>query len=140
MVARLSDPALSPPSSYGDLLSSEEGLAMEVEKKSYSFLSDTIISLTVVNTADFPYYSGRDYWLEKKQGDKWLWIKDNGGAILTDMPAIQPGEIQKVNISFENFKTLITAGEYRVRDVFYPPSNEERKDPVSIAAYFTITE
>ncbi|MEM1505917.1 S-layer homology domain-containing protein [Domibacillus sp. 8LH] len=139
MVARLSDPSLSP-YSYDDLSSSEGGLTMEVEKKSYSFLSDTIISLTVVNTADFPYYSGRDYWLEKKQGDKWLLIKDNEAAIPTDMPAIQPGEIQKVNISFENFKTLITAGEYRVRDVFYPPSNEERKDPVSIAAYFTITE
>ena len=140
MVARLSDPALSPPSPYGDLPSSQGGLTMKAEKEGYKLSSDTSISLTVVNTADFPYYSGRDYWLEKKQGDKWLLIKDNGAAIPTDMPAIQPGESQKVNISFEEFKTLITAGEYRVRDVFYPPSNEEGKVPISIAAYFTITE
>lgn len=140
MVARLSDPALSPPSSYGDLPSSQGGLTMKAEKESYKLSSDTSVSVTFVNTGDFTYSSGRNYWLEKKQGDKWLQIKDNGGAIFTDMIGIEPGGIQEVKISFEKFKPLITAGEYRVRDVFFPSSNEEGMDQVDIAAYFTITE
>lgn len=140
MVARLSDPALSP-ASYGDLPSSQGGITMKAEKESYKFSPDTTVSLTIVNDADFHYISSRDYTLEKKQGDKWLQIKYISDlAFPGDMPSIEAGESQKVNIWFGLFKTIMTAGEYRVRHTFYPPSNEEGKDRVSVAAYFTITE
>ncbi|WP_050184160.1 S-layer homology domain-containing protein [Domibacillus robiginosus] len=139
MVARLSDPALSPPSPYGDLPSSEGGLTMEAEKKSYSLPSDTSVSLTLTNTAEFPYARSRIYKLEKKQGDKWLQLQyDVGLQFPADMPRIEAGETQKINLWFGSFKALITAGEYRVSHTFYPSMDEGEK--VSIAAYFTLTE
>ena len=140
MVARLSDPALSP-AFYGDLPSSQGGLTIKAEKESYRLSSDTAVSLTLVNTADFPYESSRVYTMEKKQGDKWLQIKYNDGmSFPADMPRIEAGESQRMNIWFDSFKTLMTAGKYRVRHTFYPSMNEEEKDRVSIAAEFTITQ
>ncbi len=139
MVARLSDPALSPPSSYGDLPSSEGGLMMEAEKKHYRLPSDTSVSLTLTNTAAFSYERNRMYRLEKKQGDKWRQIQYvTGLQFPADMPRIEAGETPKINLWFGEFKTLITAGEYRVSHTFYPSTDEGEK--VSIAAYFTITE
>ncbi|MCI2255270.1 S-layer homology domain-containing protein [Domibacillus sp. PGB-M46] len=139
MVARLSDPALSPPSSYGELPSSQGGLTMTAGKESYKLSSDTSVSVTLVNKADFAYIYSRIYKLEKKQGDKWVSIKYNPYLMFpTDMPGIEADETQKKGFWFGDFKTLITAGEYRVSHTFYPSMNEGEK--VSLAAYFTITE
>ncbi|OAH53884.1 hypothetical protein AWH48_11480 [Domibacillus aminovorans] len=138
MVARLSDPSLSP-SAYGDLPSSQGGLTMRAEKENYSLSPDTRVSIEIVNNADFSYSSSRGYTLEKKQGDKWLQIKYVSDlAFPGDMPRIEAGESQKESIWFGDFKTIITQGEYRVRHTFYPSMNGEEK--ASIAAYFTITE
>ncbi|MEM1505939.1 S-layer homology domain-containing protein [Domibacillus sp. 8LH] len=138
MVARLSDPALSP-SSYGDLPSSQGGLTMKAEKESYSLSSDTKVSIEIVNNADFSYSSSRGYTLEKKQGEKWLQIKYVSDlAFPGDMPRIEAGETQKEILGFGLFKTIIMPGEYRVRHIFLPSLNGEEN--ASVAAYFTITE
>ncbi|KMY54209.1 hypothetical protein AC623_09910 [Bacillus sp. FJAT-27231] len=140
MTARLSDPALSP-SSYGDLPSSRNGLTIKTEKESYSLSSDTAVSIVLVNTADFDYASTREYILEKKQGDKWLQIKYNlGTEFLLDLPPIEAGESKKVTLSFDRFRTLMTAGKYRVRHTFGPAHSEGKEEPVRIAAEFTLTE
>ncbi|WP_050183746.1 S-layer homology domain-containing protein [Domibacillus robiginosus] len=118
MVARLSDPALSP-SSGGDRPSPPDGITMKADKESYSLSSDTGISLTIVNKEDFPYGYRYQYILEKKQGDKWLEIRENHGIMYpTDVPQIGAGETMKVNVSFDRFRTLITAGEYRIKNTF----------------------
>ncbi|MCI2254826.1 S-layer homology domain-containing protein [Domibacillus sp. PGB-M46] len=118
MVARLSDPALSPPSD-GDLPSPPSGITMKADKESYSLSSDTGISLTIVNKEDFPYGYRYQYTLEKKQGDKWLEIRENRGILYpTDVPQIEAGKTMKVNVSFGRFRTLITAGEYRIMNTF----------------------
>ncbi|OCA85072.1 S-layer homology domain-containing protein [Pseudobacillus wudalianchiensis] len=140
MTARLSDPALSP-STHGDLLSSQNGLTIKTEKESYSLSSDPAVSVMLVNTADFDYISTREYILEKKQGEKWLQIKYNlGTQFLSDMPPIEAGERKKVTLSFESFRTLMTAGKYRVRHTFSPAHSEGKEEPVRIAAEFTLTE
>ncbi|MCI2256517.1 S-layer homology domain-containing protein [Domibacillus sp. PGB-M46] len=140
MVSRLSDPALSP-SSYGSLPSSQDGLTMEVEKNTYSLSSDTGISLTLINATDFRYEYHHGYALEKKQGDKWLGLRSNYGISYPPIiPTIEAGESQRGNVRFDSFRTLMTAGEYRIRNTFYPWDSLNKEDVVSIAAYFTITE
>ncbi len=141
MVARLSDPALSPPSSYSDLLSTQGGLTMKAEKENNRLLFDSAVRLTLIHTADFNYIYNRIYILEKKQGNQWLEIKYNNGlSFFADMLAVEAGKSQEVTISFDQFKTLMTPGKYRVRHTFYPSKNGTVKERAFIAAEFTITE
>ncbi len=54
------------------------------------------------------------------------------------MLIVKARKSKKLTISFDYFKTLMTAGKYKLRHTFYPSGNEGTKEPVSIAAGFTI--
>lgn len=113
------------------------GIIMKMEKESYSLSSDQGFTVNVENKGLSSYSFDKEFELERKSEDKWIKIPYTI-AFPGDMGESRPNDSYKNVALFEYFGKPITVGEYRFVQKFW--NDDQSKDPVELAAYFTVTE